>query len=81
VLPFTFEWVKTAPDREIIAHRTVQHGQKASYRVQIVPAPAGDALRFLVLGDSGDSDRFALGSSPQEAVAREMARDAGRPNA
>src|SRR3954454_9176638 len=69
--------IRAPADRDIIHHRTVQHGKPAGYELRIEPPAPGDEVLLLVLGDSGDSDRFPEGSSPQEAVAREMARDGG----
>lgn len=72
----TSNWLKSPPDRDIIARWTKSEG---SYLLDL-PQPA-DPQRFhiLAVGDTGDSEASGERMSPQDAVARELAADAALP--
>jgi hypothetical protein len=75
-------WLKTHPDRDIIARWTLgvakdkADAAPAGYTLEMPPPEDPDNWEFLALGDTGDSDAAGPGLSPQEAVARQMAGDA-----
>lgn len=73
------DWFSNPTDRDIIRRWTVG-GQDGNRRHELVvvgaPAP-GPEWSLLVLGDTGDSDRFGAHVSPQNAVATFMAQDCG----
>src|SRR5438093_11858225 len=74
----TLDWLKTQPDRVVIARRTVGHGEERSHAIELAGMePPGEEWTFLVVGDTGDSERFGLHLSPQRAVAALMAEDCG----
>ncbi len=72
-------WLKAPLDRDVIARWTV--GTARSTHEISLPQPP-DPMNFVVLalGDSGDSESAGTRLSPQDAVARELARDAAVPN-
>lgn len=79
-------WLKTPNDRDVIARWTVGGTNPAaappSYRLEF-PVAEGESSdepwEFLVVGDTGDADSAGPKDSPQDAVGREMARDASSP--
>ena len=72
-------WLKAPLDRDVIARWTVNPGQGMGYGLSF-PLPAdAERFTFLALGDSGDSEASGPHVSPQDAVGREMARDAALP--
>jgi 3',5'-cyclic AMP phosphodiesterase CpdA len=71
-------WLKAPLDRDVIARWTV--GTAASTHALSLPPPPDPArFEFLALGDTGDSESAGTRLSPQDAVARELARDAAVP--
>jgi 3',5'-cyclic AMP phosphodiesterase CpdA len=71
-------WLKAPLDRDVIARWTV--GTAASTHALSLPPPPHPAhFEFLALGDTGDSESAGTRVSPQDAVARELARDAALP--
>jgi len=77
-------WLKAPLDRDII-HRWTVGGdgpaESASRHALRLPEPADpERFQFLALGDTGDSESSGPHLSPQDAVARFMAEDAGLPN-
>ncbi|MDX1931190.1 MAG: hypothetical protein SFU56_01155 [Capsulimonadales bacterium] len=78
-------WLRAPTNREIIERWSLGAGRSVAieqrHRMAIPDrSPAdGAAWDFLVLGDTGDSDATGPPPSPQDAVARELARDAASP--
>ena len=79
-------WLHAPTNREIIARWSPLSNNTAlplgqQHRLEIQGMLTGDsrAWEFLVLGDTGDSDASGPGPAPQDAVARELARDAIAP--
>jgi 3',5'-cyclic AMP phosphodiesterase CpdA len=71
-------WLRVAPDREIIRRRTAPDSG-SDYEL-LLPPPADPAsFHVLALGDTGDSEGFAPGASPQDGVATFLAADAALP--
>jgi hypothetical protein len=81
----TLNWLKAPLDRDTIRRWTVGANGKApdgsEYRLELPPdlLPDPGQYRFLVLGDTGDSEGWAPGESPQDAVAAHLAADAAEP--
>ncbi len=73
-------WLKAPLDRDVIARWTVGEGKAMSYALDLPAPPDPERFTFLVLGDSGDSEASGPHVSPQDAVGREMARDAALPD-
>lgn len=69
---------KSPTDREVIARWTTEPGPRA-YAIDLPPPPDPERFTFLALGDSGDSAGMGNRESPQDAVARFLARDAALP--
>jgi hypothetical protein len=90
-LHIDLDWFYNPNDREIIRRWTVQRDQGIESSVEPVQSPQAprhelviegtdpqsSSWSFLVLGDTGDSDRFRSQVSPQSAVAGFMAQDCG----
>lgn len=78
-LRINLDWFHNHADREIIRRWTVgDEGAARRHELVIEGANASEAeWCFLVLGDTGDSDRFGPRTSPQRAVATIMAQDCG----
>src|SRR5437879_5962428 len=67
-------WLKAPLDRDVIARWTV--GPGGSTHAMALPQPHDpERFEFLALGDTGDSESAGTRLSPQDAVARELARD------
>lgn len=73
------DWFSNPADRDIIHRWTMgKSEEKRSHELEIEGAPSvGEEWSLLVLGDTGDSDRFGAHVSPQNAVAAFMAQDCG----
>lgn len=73
------DWFHNHADREIIRRWTVaKSGETPRHELVIEGTPEPQTpWTFLVLGDTGDSDRFGSRISPQRAVATMMAEDCG----
>jgi ketosteroid isomerase-like protein len=78
-------WLKTPADRDIIT-RWTRDGQgdvplALRHRLRLPPLPPEEASEweFLALGDTGDADAAGPNDSPQDAVARQLTRDAAAP--
>src|SRR5689334_1549691 len=71
----TTHWLKSPADRDIIARWTVRRGEAATHALAFPPPPDPARFTFLALGDTGDSESAGPRVSPQDAVARELARD------
>jgi hypothetical protein len=78
-LPGASNWLKSPQDRDVITKWTVGKGVGMSYALDMPALPDPDRFTFLALGDSGDSEAAGPRMSPQDGVAREMARDAALP--
>ncbi len=79
-------WLKTPNDRDVIARWTVgatnATDTRPSYRLEFPDSEEESSnapWEFLVVGDTGDADSAGPKDSPQDAVGREMARDASSP--
>jgi hypothetical protein len=79
-------WLKTPNDRDIISRWTVGTGKASpndnpplSYRLELPPMDESAEWEFLAVGDTGDAEAAGPEDSPQDAVGREMARDAVAP--
>ena len=83
-LHINLDWFSHPADREIIRRWTVggsSEGESSEARrhelvIEGTPSP-GPQWCLLVLGDTGDSDRFGAHVSPQSAVAAFLAQDCG----
>src|SRR4051812_20985535 len=71
-------WLKAPLDRDVIKRWTVGP-DGATHAMSVPPPPDPDRFEFLALGDTGDSQSSGKKLSPQDAVARERARDAAVP--
>jgi hypothetical protein len=78
-LPGAHNWLKSPQDRKIIGAWTVGRGEGMTYALDVPPPADPERFTFLALGDTGDSEASGPHVSPQDAVAREMARDAALP--
>jgi hypothetical protein len=78
-LRIDLDWFHTHADREVIRRWTVgRDGETRRHELAIEETGPSEAeWCFLVLGDSGDSERFGSRISPQRAVATLMAQDCG----
>jgi hypothetical protein len=78
-LRIDLDWFYNPDDRDLI-RRWTKGNRDETCRHELViedePAP-NEPWCFLVLGDTGDSDRFGSHVSPQKAVAAFMAQDCG----
>src|SRR5689334_556251 len=72
-------WLKAPLDRDVIRRWTVG-APGASHEMALPPPPDPERFTFLALGDTGDSESTGTRLSPQDAVARELARDAAVPS-
>ncbi len=88
-------WLKSPNDRDIIKRWTPDRGTTETaeatdaapdYRIELPPLsspddPAAEPITwdFLAIGDTGDADSAGPEDSPQDAVGREMGRDAAAP--
>lgn len=78
-LHINLDWFYNPADREIIRRWTVgsrDEARRHELAIEGTPPP-GSEWCLLVLGDTGDSDRFGAHVSPQSAVATFMAQDCG----
>ncbi len=78
-LQINLDWFSNPADRDIIRRWTVENGtepRRHELNIEGPPAPQSP-WSFLVLGDTGDSDRFGAHVSPQSAVANCLAQDCG----
>lgn len=66
-------WLSAPANHDIIARRT----RPGTCALELPAPPDPERLAFLVLGDTGDSDVAGTALSPQDAVARELAIEAG----
>ncbi len=71
-------WLKAPLDRDVIKRWTVGP-EGATHALSLPPPPDPDRFEFLALGDTGDSEASDSRTSPQDAVARELASDAAVP--
>jgi 3',5'-cyclic AMP phosphodiesterase CpdA len=71
-------WLKAPLDRDVIAKWTVGHAG-ATHEMSLPPPADPERFEFLALGDTGDSESTGTRMSPQDAVAKELARDAAVP--
>lgn len=87
-------WLKSPNDRDIIKRWTPDSGATNStdpanvaknFRLELPPLfpdepqAGADTWEFLAVGDTGDADSAGPEDSPQDAVGREMGRDAAAP--
>ena len=79
-------WLKTPNDRDIIARWTVPTDADAppegAHVLELAPPTLptpGAEWEFLAVGDTGDAEASGPEDAPQDAVGREMARDAAAP--
>lgn len=85
-------WLKSPNDRDIIKRWTPDNGAGktseagnpiSAFRLELPPLSPGesepDTWDFLAVGDTGDADSAGPEDSPQDAVGREMGRDAAAP--
>ena len=71
-------WLKAPLDRDVIKRWTVGPAG-AAHTLSVPPPTDPERFEFLALGDTGDSESAGTRMSPQDAVARELARDAAVP--
>ena len=78
-LQINLDWFSNPSDRDIIRRWTVNsEGGERRHELNIEGIPVPESpWSFLVLGDTGDSDRFGAHVSPQSAVANCLAQDCG----
>lgn len=68
-------WLEAPANHAIIARRT----RPGAHELRLPPPDDPQRFAFLVLGDTGDSDVTGTSESPQDAVARVLADEAGMP--
>ena len=72
--PVLIDWLKKPADHAIIDRWTVPQG---THTLALPDSQNAQSFSFLAFGDTGDSESHGPRLSPQDAVAREMARECG----